>query len=124
MKSVRRFVVQKHSKASEVHWDLMLEAGQVLETYRLDLPPEKLLQQATTAVKILDHPLKFLTYEGSVSNGKGSVEIAEAGTYQLLSGSENRRELQLNGKILKGKFTLTHIKNDKWEFRQYQNNEI
>ena len=96
----------------------MLEARQVLETYRLDLPPEELLQKTATAVKIFDHPPKFLTYEGSVSNGKGSVEIAEAGTYQLLSGSENRRELQLDGKILKGKFNLNFIDGDRWEFKQ------
>ena len=118
MKSVRRFVIQKHSKAGEVHWDLMLEAGRILETYRLDLPPEKLVQKTATAVKIFDHPLKFLTYEGSISNGKGSVEIAEAGTYQLLSGSKNRRELQLDGKFLKGKF-LENIGffESSWNFR-------
>ncbi len=94
----------------------MLEARGVLETYRLELPPEKLSQQTTTATKIFDHPLKFLSYEGSVNKGKGSVKIADAGTYQLLSGSEHRKELQLDGKILKGRFTLTHIEDDRWEF--------
>jgi hypothetical protein len=94
----------------------MLEVGETLETYRLELPPEKLFQQPVAAQKIFDHPLKFLTYEGSVNNGKGSVEIADSGTYQLISETENRREMQISGKILKGKFVLTHIKNDKWEF--------
>ena len=116
MKMDRAFVIQKHSKAGHIHWDLMLEAGPVLETYRLELPPEKLLQQATTAIKIFDHSLKFLTYEGSVNKGKASVEIAETGTYQLLTESKERQEMQLDGKILKGKFVLTHIEDDRWEF--------
>ena len=101
-----------------MHWDLMLEARQVLQTYRLGLPPEVLLQKTATAVKIFDHPQKFLTYEGIVNNGKGSVQIVEAGTSRLLSGSKNRRELQLDGKFLKGKF-LENISffESSWNFR-------
>ena len=117
MEPVKRFVIQKHTKAGEVHWDLMLETGKVLQTYRLQLPPEKLPQQTSVALKIFDHPVKFLTYQGSVNKGKGTVEIAEAGTYQMLNANERRQELLLEGKFLKGKFILTHIKDDRWEFR-------
>ena len=117
MKSVKRFVVQKHTRAEEVHWDLMLETAEaLLETYRLEVPPEKLSQKTTTAVKTFNHPPKFLTYEGSVNKGKGSVEIADSGTYQPLSKNANGQQFQLEGKILKGKFVLHHIEGDKWEF--------
>ncbi len=94
----------------------MLETNGVLETYRLELPPEKLPDQSNTAVKIFDHPPKFLTYEGTVNKGKGSVQIADTGTYQLLNQDEHHQHLQINGKILKGKCTLTHIKDSIWEF--------
>lgn len=97
----------------------MLETAEVLQTYRLESPPKKLLEQACCAVKIFDHPLKFLSYEGSVNNGKGSVRIDEAGTYQLLSKNERCFKLRLGGKILKGKFALTHIEDEKWEFGRY-----
>lgn len=116
MKDDEKFVVQKHSRADDVHWDLMLQTGEILETYRLEMPPEKLSAQKNPAVKIFDHPLKFLTYEGSVNNGKGQVEIADSGTYRLLGETENRKELQISGRILDGKYVLTCIKNDKWEF--------
>ena len=116
IKSARKFIIQKHSKADEVHWDLMLEAGAVLKTYRLGLPPEKLLQKKTTAAKIFDHPLKFLSYEGSVNQGLGSVVIVEVGTYHIVSERRDRCVLQLEGKVLKGKFTLTYIKGNRWEF--------
>jgi len=121
MESARRFVIQKHKRGEDVHWDLMLEVGEVLQTYRLELPPAKLLEQTSSAVKIFDHPLKFLSYEGSVNSGKGSVEIAESGTYRMLNENEHHLELQLDGKILKGKFSIIHIENDKWELQRSQN---
>lgn len=112
----RKFVIQKHTKARAVHWDLMLETGDVLQTYRIELPPQELYNQRTTAIRIFDHPLKFLTYEGSLSEGKGLVQIADSGTYQLLNEKQDRRRMQLEGKILHGKFALRHIEGDRWEF--------
>jgi len=118
MQDTQKFVIQKHSKADSVHWDLMFEAGTVLETYRLDLPPEKLTSQPNTAIKIFDHPLKFLTYQGSVNKGLGTVEIADYGIYTPLTANAKQQELLLQGKILKGKFRLTLIEKDKWEFKK------
>lgn len=119
MEKVRRFVVQKHTRAGQVHWDIMLEAADILETWRLGLPPEKLQGrsgQSAQAVKIFDHPLKFLTYEGSVNKGEGSVETADRGTYLLLNEDDDTKLLQLKGKILNGKFALEHVEEDKWNF--------
>ncbi len=111
-----RFVIQRHTREGQGHWDLMLEQGDCLQTYRLELPPEKLAQQRSSAVKIFDHPLKFLTYEGPVNKGKGSVEISEAGTYQIIGKTENEIQLQFDGKIVKGRFSLRLIEGDKWQF--------
>ena len=118
MDNTLKFVIQKHTKKGLVHWDLMFEAGPVLQTYRLDLPPEKLISQANIAIKIFDHPLKFLTYQGSVNKGLGTVEIADAGTYTPLTANSKQQELLLQGKILKGNFRLTFIEKDKWEFKK------
>jgi bifunctional non-homologous end joining protein LigD len=112
----KKFVIQQHSSGLDVHWDFMLEIGDILQTYRLDKAPQELLQTPANAVKIFDHPLKFLTYEGPVNKGRGSVRIADSGTYEILSQSADRLELDLNGKILKGKFTLSHIEGDNWQF--------
>jgi bifunctional non-homologous end joining protein LigD len=116
MENLRKFVVQRHQKGSEpVHWDLMLENGTILETYRLAEPPEKLGKEAVEAVKIFDHPLKFLSYQGSVNKGKGRVEIADCGTYRLIKKDENQQQVSFSGKILKGEFRLRLIKEDTWE---------
>ncbi|MHC4594238.1 MAG: DNA polymerase ligase N-terminal domain-containing protein [Planctomycetota bacterium] len=112
----KRFVIQKHTQGKNVHWDFMLQSGEVLQTYRLDKAPEEVLRQTANAVKIFNHPLKFLTYQGAVNKGRGNVRLTEAGTYQIIHQKHNRIELSLNGQILKGKFTLIHIKNDDWQF--------
>ncbi len=115
MENNKKFVIQRHVRGNDIHWDLMLEAGDVLETYRLAVPPEKITAESVEAIKIFDHPLKFLTYEGSVNKGKGTVKIADAGKYQILSKTDNGVDLQFDGKILKGKFTLNHIEENRWE---------
>jgi bifunctional non-homologous end joining protein LigD len=93
----------------------MLGSGNTLLTWRLDKNPAE-IDNPSEAVKIFDHPLKFLTYEGPVNKGKGRVKIADAGTYEVMHDNDERIELNLLGRILKGKFSLTHVKDDHWQF--------
>src|SRR4030042_2459452 len=95
---IKKFVIQQHSTARGVHWDFMLELGDILQTYRLDKAPQQLIQSPADAVKIFDHPLKFLTYEGPVNKGRGSVRIADFGSHELLCQSDDRLRLHLKGK--------------------------
>ena len=92
----------------------MFESGRSLQTYRLDKAPEEIPHSSSHAVKIFDHSLKFLTYQGPVNKGQGNVCIVEAGTYQILQEKHDLIKLSLNGQILKGKSVLTHIKDDNW----------
>ncbi len=112
---MNKFVIQKHTKAGDIHWDLMLESGNALQTWRLDSPPKKLKNQITTAIKIFDHPLKFLTYEGPVNNGQGKVEIADSGNYEIAKRSETKMEFDLRGKIVTGNFILELTAKDNWQ---------
>ena len=112
----KRFVIQEHTTDADVHWDFMLEWGKILRTYRFDKAPEEILHRAANAVKIFNHSLKFLTYEGPVNKGRGSVRIIESGTYKIIHQEHNHIELKLNGQVLKGKFTLTHIEDNNWQF--------
>ncbi len=94
----KRFVIHKHTRGNDIHWDLMIECGGVLKTWRLDNPPEKLATQKTTATHIFDHDKKFLTYQGPVNNGAGAIEIIDEGTCEIIS----KKEISFNGKILNG----------------------
>ncbi len=117
MEDVKRFVIQRHTRQNEaVHWDLMLRVGEVLQTYRLDVPPERISAQPIEAVKIFDHPLRFLSYEGAVNEGKGMVEIADAGTYEVTDTDSQQRTLRFFGRILTGPFSIRHIESDRYEF--------
>jgi bifunctional non-homologous end joining protein LigD len=107
-KKQKRFVIQRHERQEElVHWDLMLEKGKVLETYRVNVPPEEWENRQIEAEKIFDHPLKFLTYEGSVNKGKGSIKIADSGEYRIISQNESRLTVAFSGAILKGEFIFS-----------------
>ncbi|MFC1675784.1 DNA polymerase ligase N-terminal domain-containing protein [Planctomycetota bacterium] len=110
----RKFVIQEHRSGADVHWDLMLEQTDVLETYRLDKGPGQLLAETANAEKIFDHPKKFLTYQGPVNKGAGRVEIVEAGTYKITNNQNGQLELSLDGRILKGDFTLTLVEGERW----------
>ena len=99
----------------------MLEAGEVLKTYRLDSPPGQLLGQPCTATRIQDHPIRFLSYEGNVNRGRGNVRIVDSGTYQLFENGAESFRLDLEGETLRGQFRLAHIKGNEWEFGQCNN---
>ncbi|MBC8473126.1 MAG: hypothetical protein H8D56_27015 [Planctomycetes bacterium] len=100
---------------------MMLDAGGVLQTYRLDLPPEFALGglgRPCTATRIQDHPLRFLEYEGSVNKGLGSVRIVDSGRYQLLDDGTESFLLDFDGEALTGQFRLAHIEGNEWQFKR------
>jgi hypothetical protein len=113
--SKKQFVLQRHTRENEsVHWDLMLDNGNELETYRIDTQPENLRGKSIQIVKIFNHDRKFLTYQGSVNKGKGRVEIADRGEFSLLKEKSGIQEIQLHGQILNCKLTLSCIESNKW----------
>ena len=112
----KQFVIQEHSSRGDIHWDLMLEQSGSLRTFRLDTPPGELLTKPAQAVKIQDHELKFLTYQGPCNKGAGNVRIVESGTYSATKQTGRKIELKLNGTtLIKGLFLLEQIENDNWK---------
>lgn len=111
----RRFVVQEHTTPNGVHWDLMLEKGDVLTAFRLEQPPEAALTGTVQATKIFDHSLRFLTYEGPVQKGVGQVRIVERGTWDVSIKGDDVITLRLQGTTLQGDFTLTRIEGISWQ---------
>jgi hypothetical protein len=109
-----RFAIQEHAEAGGVHWDLMLEAEGCLETFRLSVAPSEMAAGPASAVRIFDHPVRFLTYEGAVNDGKGSVRIVERGTYNCASPRPGDRRLSIEGQQLKAVFSLVRVEGDRW----------
>jgi hypothetical protein len=110
-----RFVIQEHTTPDGVHWDLMLEKGQALITFRLEQPPQAVSDGVVRATRIFDHPLRFLTYEGPVQKGTGKVRIVDRGTCRLLEEAQHVITMDLQGDILQGGFTLTQTEGTSWQ---------
>ena len=109
METAGRFVIHKHLRLNErPHWDLMFEAGDVLETYRLTASP--ITSNRIAAERIFDHHIRFLTYEGSVNDGAGSVEMTDSGTYRVIAETGETCRIELLGTTLKCFLVLSRDK--------------
>ena len=107
-------MIHKHSRGGDVHWDLMLLYNDTLLTWRLENQPEELHCMITEAIKIADHDLRFLSYEGAVNNGAGTVEMAAKGACRIQLVSEKEIEIEFDSAELAGRFKLQSVDGDKW----------
>jgi hypothetical protein len=113
-----RFVILQHDHPF-VHWDLMLEAGEVLRTWRLAAPPLS-GTEPIAATPLGDHRKLYLDYEGPVSGGRGEVTRWDAGWYQELAGevrSGRSVRVHLQGKRVVGPALLEPGPEEGWTFR-------
>jgi hypothetical protein len=109
-----RFVIQKHSTPDGGHWDLMLQIENTLWTWRLGHPPEHIGDTPISVERIADHPLRFLTYEGSVQNHTASVKIIDHGNFKITKQTDSEIEFEAGGKTLSGQFQLRLEQEDIW----------
>ena len=72
-KFAARLVLLRHElpDPADSHWDLLVQSGPTLQSWRLSTLPEA--EQELPATKIQDHRLEYLEYEGAVSGGRGFV---------------------------------------------------
>ena len=97
-----RFAVLTHDWP-QPHFDLLLEDGDECKTYRLlgdpataDPAGDRLL-----AEPLPRHRTHYLTYEGPVSGGRGSVARWDAGTYR-----QDEDALIFEGTRLRGRYAI------------------
>ena len=122
------FVVQKHA-ASHLHYDFRLEVGGVLKSWAVPKGPSMNHAVKRLAMMVEDHPYDYRTFEGVIPDGNygaGSVIVWDKGTYRPLeTQGESKKEQEksllkdlkkgrlsftLDGKKLRGEFSLVHIK--------------
>lgn len=108
-----RYVILTHDHPFP-HWDLMLEDGGVLRTWRLLAEPAA--GQVVRAEQLADHRLAYLDYEGPVSGGRGSVARWDHGTYEQLGvGGPFRCRFQGRRGLTFAELA-TRIEGDSWVF--------
>jgi len=127
----RRFVLLRHESSAEFakpsHWDFMLEADGLLMTWELHRLPsswlaalqQRAVSSPTTAptapaIRLADHRLAYLDYEGPLSGKRGSVRCVDRGTYLMVKECSERLVVELQGSILSGSVTLLQ-QGSSWE---------
>jgi len=101
---VPRFVILEHDHP-HLHWDLMLEWGDSLRTWRLEKPPVG--NEAVASEAIAAHRLAYLDYEGAVSGNRGSVKRWDFGTFVVRIEDRERMEIEVVGRRLRGVLAIT-----------------
>ncbi len=114
-----RFVLLEHDHPY-LHWDLMLQEEDVLWTWRLDAPPAS---EPVRAVRVPDHRLPYLDYEGQVSGNRGTVRRLDRGELIWRRLEEGLVKVILKGERFHGNLQLCRVEGDCWEV-VYLGNEI
>jgi hypothetical protein len=110
-----RFVILEHDHPI-LHWDLMLEAGDALQTWRLAAPP--VIGATIEATALGDHRHAYLDYEGPVSGGRGSVKRWDAGEFSEEAGSTPTvRRFRFHGTRVSGSVCLEQVVGAAWRWR-------
>lgn len=114
-----RFVVLHHVMPTDAgrpdHWDFMLEQDDSLATWALDSRPD--LSEFTRAVRLANHRLRYLDYEGPISGNRGHVTQFDSGECRLLDENDDLVRAELRGQKLIGLVILARSEDDDhWRF--------
>ncbi len=110
--SKSRFVVQEHW-ASHHHFDFRLEMNGVLKSWAVPKGVPEKKGEKHLAIQVEDHPVDYINFQGEIPEGlygAGRVKIFDKGKYKLIKKTKDRIIFKLNGKKLKGEFSLLKFK--------------
>ena len=113
------FCVQKHD-ASHLHYDFRLEYEGILLSWAVPKGPSMHPEDKRLAIHVEDHPLDYLAFHGTIpagNYGAGTVELWDIGTYTPIKPikeglKKGHLEIELQGKKLKGTFSLIRLKQE------------
>ncbi|WP_299363943.1 DNA ligase D [uncultured Paracoccus sp.] len=120
-----RYSMQNHD-ATRLHWDLRLEWNGVLLSWAVTRGPSFSPKEKRLAVRTEDHPIPYLTFEGTIPKGQygaGTVMLWDIGSWRpnidVEHGlSKGHLRLQLYGRRLTGAWDLVRIKGKPAEKRE------
>jgi DNA ligase D-like protein (predicted 3'-phosphoesterase) len=114
--TVSRFVVQLHD-ATTLHFDLRIQAGEVLRSWAVPKGPSLDPRVRRLAVPVEDHSLSAGDYEGvraGQARGTGAVIIWDEGAAETIHDEPGHLSVLLHGSKLAGGFALTRTGERRW----------
>ena len=115
-----RFVVLRHCVSpDDVHFDLMIDAGDALATWRCPEAPDTAADVAMTCEKLADHRRRYLEYEGPLSQDRGEVRQHDGGYCRLLAADVGVWRIEFRGTQIRGHYELASLDQDRrfWSLR-------
>ncbi|MDN3724462.1 DNA ligase D [Aequorivita sp. SDUM287046] len=119
--NAKRFVIQRH-QASHLHYDLRLEMDGVLKSWAVPKGPSMNPADKRLAIMTEDHPVKYLTFHGTIPKGNygaGIMDIWDDGTYEISEDGDALKQLKKGdlkieffGSKIKGTFALVKMRRD------------
>ncbi len=121
IKKSKRFVIQYH-EARANHYDFRLEHKGVLISFAVPKGLSLNPKVKRLAVKVEDHPLDYIYFEGIIPKGNygaGTVEIYDKGHYEINEDMDEALEkgfikIELKGEKIKGFFSLVKTDDKNW----------
>jgi bifunctional non-homologous end joining protein LigD len=111
-----RFVVQLHD-ATALHFDLRIQAGEVLRSWAVPKGPSLDPAVRRLAVPVEDHDLSAGEFEGvheGQARGSGAVIIWDEGPAEITRDEPGHLSFTLRGSKLGGRFGLTRTGERRW----------
>lgn len=102
----RRFVVLQHTDAAGLHFDLMIDLGPALATWKFAQPPEDAVDGSLPCQRIGNHRRVYLDYEGPVSGDRGQVVRHDAGDCDAANDDGRDWLVTFRGEKLSGRYRL------------------
>jgi DNA ligase D-like protein (predicted 3'-phosphoesterase) len=114
--AVTQFVVQLHD-ATTLHFDLRIQAGEVLRSWAVPKGPSLDPAVRRLAVPVDDHDLSAGEFEGvheGQRRGSGAVIIWDEGPVEVTRDEPGHLAFTLHGSKLAGGFALTRTGQRRW----------
>ncbi|MEE9271647.1 MAG: non-homologous end-joining DNA ligase [Candidatus Krumholzibacteria bacterium] len=110
------FVVHRHH-ASRLHYDLRLEHEGALRSWAVPkgLPPRPGIKRL--AVNVEDHPIDYLTFEGSIPKGEyggGRMWIFAQGRYEITKQKKDGFYFRLRSRELNAEYRMHRTRGKDW----------
>lgn len=115
----RRFVVLRHEQDGHRHFDLMIDIGPALATWKMSEPPETTRTAPQNCLRLPDHRRRYLDYQGPLAGNRGEVTRHDHGHCIVHTCSAKCWEVTFRGRELHGRVRLertTQSGND-WSLR-------
>jgi hypothetical protein len=106
-----RFALLTHDHPMP-HLDLLLEAGEVLRTWRLLAWPRS--GETISAEPLPDHRRLYLDYEGPVSGHRGTVARIDGGRCEWIDDHPDLLRVRLTGRERQGLAVLSRQADARW----------